>query len=551
MSSYHLGAIAKATRPVRRVGLLGAAIGTALSFVAAAPAHADSDEVAALRQQVQELTRRLDALAAQQAKAAQAPAPAAAPASTPAPAPAPAAASSSPSFMAGPVKVTLGGFVELMVVNRNRNESADWASNYNGSIPFPQSPNYNLSEFHLTERQSRWQALAQGPTDDPNVAAEAYLEGDFGAAPSNGNNNESTSFSPRVRHFYADYQRKDAGWYLLFGQTWSLLTQNKIGITPRQENIPLTIDGQYVPGFNWTRVPQIRFVKTFGDQVAFGLSLENPAALVTTATTAPAAFLTANNYAPVFNNQGASSAYAGLITTDSAPDIIGKLAFDPGWGHYEVFAMDRTFRDRNANINGAPHANNSTNAFSYGGSVILPLVPKVLEFTASVLAGDGIGRYGSAQLPDATIKPDGSLAAIKGYDFLAGFSWKPDPFWTFYANVGREHADKTDFNVVDAASGATYGFGYGSPLFNDTGCLIESSPGACSANTSSITQATLGGWWKFYQGAIGNMQLGLQLSHIKREVWAATITGTPNTQASPSTDLNVGLISFRYYPYQK
>jgi hypothetical protein len=537
-----------APHPGRPASLVAAAVLGALSLATAVPANAaESDEVAALRQQVQELTRRLDAIAAQQARAAQTPPPAA---TTPGPAPAPVAPSSSPSFMAGPVKVTLGGFVELMVVNRNRNESADWASNYNTSIPFPQSPNYNLSEFHLTERQSRFSALAQGP-DDTDVAAEAYLEGDFGAAPSNGNNNESTSFSPRVRHFYADYQRKDAGWYLLFGQTWSLLTQNKIGITPRQENIPLTVDGQYVPGFNWTRTPQIRFVKTFGSEVAFGLSLENPAALVTTATTAPAAFLTANNYSPVFNNQGASSAFAGLVTTDSAPDVIAKLAFDPGWGHYEVFAMDRTFRDRNPNINGAVHKNNSTNGVSYGANLILPLVPKVLEFSASVLAGEGIGRYGSSQLPDATIKPDGSLATIKGYDVLAGFSWKPDPMWTFYANVGREHADKTDFNVVDPATNATYGFGYGSPLFNDTGCLIESSPGACSANTSSVTSATLGGWWKFYQGAIGNMQLGLQLSHIKREVWAATITGTPNTQASPSTDINLGLISFRYYPYQK
>ena len=540
------GASKRSTATRRVSGMLSAAVIAALSLTCAEPAQADSDEVAALRQQVQELTRRLDALAQQQARAAAAP-----PAATAAPAPSPAPALTTPAFMAGPVKVTLGGFVELMVVNRSRNEAADWASNFNALIPFPQSPNYNLSEFHLTERQSRFSALAQGPGDDPNIAAEAYLEGDFGAAPSNGNNNESTSFSPRVRHFYADYWRKDAGWYLLFGQTWSLLTQNKVGINPRQENIPLTIDGQYVPGFNWTRTPQLRFVKTFGETVAFGLSLENPAALVTSATTAPATFLTTTNYSPVFNTQGAGSAYAGLITTDSAPDVIAKLAFDPGWGHYEVFAMDRTFRDRNSNIALAAHGNNSTNAVSYGGSVLLPIVPKVFEFTASVLAGEGIGRYGSAQLPDATIKPDGTLAAIKGYDVLVGFNWKPDPAWTLYAYAGREHADKTDFSVVDPVAAATYGFGYGSPRFNDSGCLIEGSAAACSGNTSSITQETLGGWWKFYQGTLGNMQLGVQLTHVTRDAYLGTVTGTPNTTVSPSTNINLGLISFRYYPYQK
>lgn len=530
----------------RASSLLSAAVLAALSLTAMAPAHADSDEVAALRQQVQELTRRLDALAAQQARASVVPV-----AATPAPAPAAAPAGNSPTFMAGPVKLTLGGFVELMVVNRSRNEAADWASNYNTSIPFPQSPNYNLSEFHLTERQSRFSALAQGPGDDPNVAAEAYLEGDFGAAPSNGNNNESTSFAPRVRHFYADYWRKDSGWYLLFGQTWSLLTQNKAGITPRQEQIPLTVDGQYVPGFNWSRAPQIRFVKTFSDAAAFGISIENPAMLLTSATTAPAAFLTAHNYSPFFNTQGAGSAFAGVVTTDSTPDVIAKLAFDPGWGHYEVFAMDRTFRDRNANIPAAPHTNNSTNAFSYGASVILPVVPKVFEFQASVLAGDGIGRYGSAQLPDATLKPDGSIAAIKGYDVLVGMNWKPDPDWTFYLYGGREHADKTDFNVVDPVTTATYGFGYGSPLFNDSGCLIESSAAACSGNTSSITQETLGGWWKFYQGTLGNMQVGVQLTHVTRDTYTGVLTGTPNTTTTPSTNINLGLISFRYYPYQK
>ena len=137
-----------APHPGRPASLVAAAVLGALSLATAVPANAaESDEVAALRQQVQELTRRLDAIAAQQARAAQTPPPAA---TTPGPAPAPVAPSSSPSFMAGPVKVTLGGFVELMVVNRNRNESADWASNYNTSIPFPQSPNYNLSEFHLT-----------------------------------------------------------------------------------------------------------------------------------------------------------------------------------------------------------------------------------------------------------------------------------------------------------------------------------------------------------------------------------------------------------------
>lgn len=516
------------TRRAAGSATLAAAVMAALGTIALpAPARADDAELQALKQQVQDLTRKIEALAAKQA-------------ATPAAAPAPSAteskpASTTPSFNAGPVSVTLGGFVELMAIGRSHNQAADWASNWNTAIPFPQNQNYGLSEFRLTERQSRVSALVTGPADS-NVAVESYLETDFGGGPRTGNNNESSSFSPRVRHLYADYQRKDAGWYLLFGQTWSLATQNKVGITLRQEQIPLTIDGQYVPGFTWSRVPQIRFVKNFGSTVALGLSVENPAAIgLSTKTTCAAAPGTTSG--PYCYTPGGSGYDANNnITLDPAPDVIAKVAVDPGFGHYEVYGLFRQFRDRYAG------GNNTTSSSAVGGSVILPLIKNQLEFSASFLAGDGIGRYGSAQLPDATTKPDGTLAAIKGYDVLAGLTWKPIPTVSLYVYGGREHDDRTDFSAVVA--GKTVAYGYGNPLYDNSGCLIEGSALKCDANTSSITQATIGGWWKFYQGVIGNMQLGLQLTHVKREVYSGV-------GGDPSTGINVGELSFRFYPFQK
>lgn len=47
------------------------------------------------------------------------------------------------------------------------------------------------------------------------------------------------------------------------------------------------------------------------------------------------------------------------------------------------------------------------------------------------------------------------------------------------------------------------------------------------------------------------MRIGVQLTHVTRDTYPGTVTGTPNTTLSPSTNLNFGLISFRYYPYQK
>src|SRR5260370_31315424 len=81
----------------------------------------------------------------------------------------------------------------------------------------------------------------------------------------------------RMRHAYVTYDNTAWGFHLLGGQSWSLVTQNTVGITPRKENIPLTIDADYVDGFNYTRNWQIRLVQDFGQKVWLGVSVETPA----------------------------------------------------------------------------------------------------------------------------------------------------------------------------------------------------------------------------------------------------------------------------------
>jgi hypothetical protein len=447
----------------------------------------------------------------------------------------------SATFSAGPVNVTLNGFVEMMIVNRSTNEAADWASNYNTSISFPNSHNYYLSESHLTERQSRVAALVQGPSD-PNVAIEGYLETDFGGTTSNGNYNETGSYSPRVRHLFADYQSKTGDWYLLFGQAWSLVTAEKFGMMPRDENIVPTIDGQYIPGFDWLRVPQVRLVKKFGGTLALGVSIENPAVLVTAGSSAGAPAIPS-----VYNAAGASSAFAtGVnVTTDRRPDVVAKVGFDPGYGHYELFGYDREFRSRTSvgSMSTPASWSNVTNtATGIGGSLLVPVVPKLLDFSGSFISGKGVGRYGSAQLADATLNPgDGSVTPIKGYHFLAGLILRPTPALTMYAFVGREHDDLSTYSFT--TGGKTYLYGYGVPAADNSGCEVEG--GTCDVITKTISEATLGGWYKFYQGALGNAQVGIQLTNVRREAFADA------KGFGPSTHINIGLISFRYYPYQK
>jgi hypothetical protein len=54
---------------------------------------------------------------------------------------------------------------------------------------------------------------------------------------------------------------------MLAGQSWSLITQFKVGITPREENTPLTIDGHEAVGFDRARSWQVRLVRDWNNRL--------------------------------------------------------------------------------------------------------------------------------------------------------------------------------------------------------------------------------------------------------------------------------------------
>jgi hypothetical protein len=241
------------------------------------------------------------------------------------------------------VKVTLGGFVTADTVWRQRNEVNDVASTF-GAIPYPFSPLYNEHEFHGSARLSRISVLVEGNID-PIQKLAGYYETDFAGVGASSNYNQSNSWAARLRHAYLTYDNSGWGFHLLAGQSWSLLTQDRVGITPRKENIPLTIEANYVVGFNYTRNWQIRAVQEFGPGISLGVSIENPAAVVAASTaTAPTGlggpFVSGgivNGIEVNFANIGTGGYLNGVtVTTDQAPDIIEKAAFDPGWGHQPI-----------------------------------------------------------------------------------------------------------------------------------------------------------------------------------------------------------------------
>jgi hypothetical protein len=465
------------------------------------------------------------------------------------------------------IKITPGGFISADTVWRQHNMVNDVGTNFLAT-PFPFSPLFGEHEFHASARQSRISVLVEGSID-PLQKLAGYFEVDFlgvgGGPPAASNYNQTNSWPPRLRQMYGSYDNNGWGFHLLAGQAWSLVTQTRTGITPRQENLPINIDSPAVNfvGFNWTRQWQIRAVQEFGSGIALGVSIENPAALVL-ASTATAldgtggAFVSGNivNGAVVnFANTGAGGFLNGVtVTTDQIPDIAVKAAFDPGWGHYEVFGLGRFFTDHTLTCVPGPCVAGSTamtgNTRTHtkfgggiGGSVLLPLIPQYLEFTGNIMYGRGVSRYASGQHADATIAADGSLTPLVALTAMVGLIAHPWEGLDIFAYAGMEQVSASFFDVGNTL------FGFGNPGFSNAGCTIVTpasfagvTPANCIANNRRVIELAIGFWRDLYKGDLGRLRVGAQYEFLRREAFEG-IGG------APATDNNIFLTSLRYYPW--
>jgi hypothetical protein len=434
------------------------------------------------------------------------------------------------------VTVTLGGFAAFESVYRSRNEAADIGSSF-AAIPYNNSSVGQTSELRFTARQSRFSVLAQGNVD-PQTQLGFYGEFDFLGAAQSANSNESNSYTPRVRNMYGTIDWDNYGLHQLAGQNWSLVTMNTQGITPRNKAPPPTIDAQYVPGFSWTRQPQIRLTKDFDKQLWLAVSLENPqTTFYTGANALPKSVILTYN-APA----GAEFNSANTLSLNRLPDVVAKIAYEPTIAdrtiHLEALGLYRSFYER------LTYANQNSSGGGFGAGLNVPLVPDLLEFRVSGLAGKGIGRYGSAQLADVTFDGAGNIRPISEVQALAGLTLHATHALDVYLFAGQEKASAQPYDLV-SGTGAITGYGYGNPVYSNAGCVSETAKGSCVGNTRLIEQGTFGFWYKPYIGNYGKMQWGLQYSRTERKAFS----GSGVLDLAPVADDNMVFASFRYYPF--
>ena len=455
------------------------------------------------------------------------------------------------------VTVTFGGFLAEENVYRSSSLQADINSPFS-KIAFNPNPNgvalsgpaalndaanyYNQSEFRMTARQSRFAVMAQGNVD-PNTLVTGYYETDWLGDSPTANSNESNSYAMRVRHLYSNIDWMDTGWHLLAGQSWSLATLNTQGITPRNEEIPLTIDAQYVPGFVWARQAQIRVVKDWDKKFWAAVSIENAQ--------------TSNVGGSDINNSYSLPAVGGGLLTPNTtgvgtfgsysvnkyPDVIGKLAAETDFGHYEIYGLLRNFQSTysNGNVIGA---NQNDWTESLGVGAVIPVVPKILDFKFSALHGDGVGRYGTSGLADATYASNNELHPLTGTSVLGGIIWHVQPTLDVYMDIGQDSVDGYTYS----SGGKTYG--YGDNVISNPGAAGFTSTPYALANydLKSVTQETVGLWWAVYKGSYGAAKLGLQYSHTTVDAFNVAAAGGYGA-FSPSTSDNMIETSLRFYPF--
>jgi hypothetical protein len=439
------------------------------------------------------------------------------------------------------ITITPGGFLAAETVWRQRAIIADINTPFN-STPFSASGQARQTEFYGSGRQSRWSLLAQGKLADMNLTG--YYEADFLSAGVTSNNNESNSYTFRQRQVWAQ-AALNSGWTFTGGQMWSLVTETKVGLDNRTEAVPMTIDPQYTAGFSWARQYGFRVTKNYQNRIWFGFSVEDPQTLLTVSGQ-NANFLIGGpgTLGGLFNNQANYS-------SNISPDFIAKAAFQPSFGgHYEIFGVGSYFRERiypNATLpkpSAAGAFNNSTLGGGIGANARWGLLQKKLDVGVHFLGGNGVGRYGTSTLPDATVYGNGVEHLVRSYQGLGTLEWHV-PKWDVYLNAGGEYAGRqsSTFNNKPV--------GYGSPLFVNTGCGTETlpsanngfSPGAlanCAGNTRVIIEGTAGFWYKPYNGPKGRLQMGGQYSYVTRNAWSG-IGGQPQAIN------NMFFTSFRYY----
>lgn len=414
----------------------------------------------------------------------------------------------------GGASITPVGFVDFTGVWRSKDNGSGITTNFAG-IPYGNTFQTNLSEFRLSMQNSRIGFRVDADVKGAHIIG--YMESDF-----LGNNPvnvavSSNSNTMRSRLYWVDV-RKDK-WEVFGGQTWSLITPNRSGISPLPGDVFFTqnVDSNYQLGLVWGRIPEFRFVYHPSAKAAFAIALESPEQYVGGsagggAPTFPAA-LTGTYPGGELNNGNTT-----LGVPNRAPDIIVKLALDPSKKfHFEAGGVARFFQTFN------PVTATHYSATGGGGFVNANFeLFKGFRLLTNNYWSDGGGRYIFGQAPDLIARINGSPSLVHSGSTVDGFEFTHQNtlIFGYYGGmvVGRDFVQDTN--------GKPVGYGY---------------VGSGSGQNHNVQEGTVGFNQTFWKDPkYGALNLIGQYSYVTRAPWSVA-SGQPK-----NAHLGMALIDLRY-----
>ncbi len=426
----------------------------------------------------------------------------------------------------GSATLTPVGFMDFTSVFRSKTAGGNIGTSF-GSIPYATVTSgttpyqTNLSEFRLSMQNSRIGFRADADVAGMHVLG--YMEADFLGTPASTNIAvTSNSNLLRSRLYFVDLRR--GSWEILGGQTWSLLTPGRAGISPIPPDVFYSqdIDVNYQAGVFWGRIPELRFVYHPSKQVAFALAIDSPDQYAGGSSGGGSITLPSGLATPYAGELDFGASSGGIATPNVAPDIIAKLALDPvKQVHFEIGGVERNFKAYN------PTTSTSFSMEGGGGFVNLHVEPfKGFRILTNNFWSAGGGRNIFGQAPDVIAHADGSLSPVHSGSTVSGFEFtqKKTMLYAYYGGIYIMRNTAIDTGKTVAA----LGYGYS---------------GAGNGQNRAIQEITFGFnqtiWKDAKWGAVNFMG---QYSYLVRDPWYVNFaTGQP-----PNANNNLVFFNLRY-----
>jgi len=432
---------------------------------------------------------------------------------------------------AAPLQLQIGnayltpiGFMDFTAVFRDVATGTGIGTNF-GNFPYRTATSVggNLTEFRFSPQNSRLGMRIDTQVKGTKVLG--YWESDFLGGTGNQSVGNiavtSNSFPFRMRLYWVDVRK--GKFEFLGGQTWSLATPGRKGISPLPADLFYTqvIDVNYQLGLVWGRIPELRFVYHPSDKVTMAVALDNPEQYIGGSGGAGVTVLP-TNLVPSYSSQ-LNNGTTTLAVPNLHPDIIAKIAFDPTLPngralHFEVGALARTFKVYN------PLTAQHFTATGWGTQANLNIeLFKGFRAVTNNYWSDGGGRYIFGQAPDLVARNDGSLSLVHSGSTVDGFEFTHKNF-LLYAYYGGVYIQR---NAISApGNGGLVGYGFN---------------GSANSQNRSVQEGTIGFTDTFWKDArYGALAFMAQYSYFTRNPWFV------GPGAEKNTHMNMVMLNLRY-----